>query len=135
MDTFSPKERSAIMRLVKSEDTTPELAVRKLVHALGYRYRLHRRDLPGCPDLVFPARRKVVFVHGCFWHWHGCKRSRMPKSNESYWRAKIDRNVQRDAENLKLLKGQGWRVLVVWECQIKNAKRLAKKLSSFLDKS
>lgn len=121
------------MRLVKSEDTTPELAVRKLTYALGYRYRLHRRDLPGCPDLVFPARRKVLFVHGCFWHWHGCKRSRMPKTNESYWRAKIDRNVQRDAKNLKMLKRQGWRALVVWECQIKDAKRLAKKLSHFLD--
>lgn len=122
------------MRLVKSENTTPEIAVRKLTHALGYRYRLHRRDLPGRPDLVFPARRKVILVHGCFWHWHGCKRSRMPKSNEAYWRGKIDRNVQRDAKNLRRLRRLGWRVLMVWECQVKDAERLARRVSQFLDK-
>ncbi len=133
MDTFSPQKRSAIMRMVKSEDTTPELLVRKLTHGLGYRFRLHRRDLPGMPDLVFPARGKIIFVHGCFWHWHGCKRSRMPRSNVAYWRAKIARNARRDAENLITLERLGWHVLVVWECETKDTQWLAGRVSTFLD--
>ncbi|MEO4041146.1 very short patch repair endonuclease [Hoeflea sp. CAU 1731] len=127
--------RSAVMRAVKSRDTAPEMVVRRLVHALGYRYRLHRRDLPGAPDLVFPGRRKVVFVHGCFWHGHDCPRgARAPKTNADYWRAKIARNTARDARNAQALADAGWRVLTVWECETPKAKRAALevKLKAFL---
>ncbi|MBW8636651.1 very short patch repair endonuclease [Hoeflea sp. WL0058] len=124
------------MRAVKSRDTAPEMVVRRLVHALGYRYRLHRRDLPGVPDLVFPGRRKVVFVHGCFWHGHDCPRgARAPKTNADYWRAKIARNTARDARNAQALTDAGWRVLTVWECETAKTKRadLEAKLKAFLE--
>jgi DNA mismatch endonuclease, patch repair protein len=112
--------RSAIMRAVKSTDTKPELAIRRFVHQLGYRFRLHRASLPGVPDLVFPRLKKVVFVHGCFWHGHDCARgARMPKSNREYWTAKIARNMERDQGNIALLADQGWGVYIAWECQIK----------------
>lgn len=127
--------RSAVMRAVKSRDTTPEMVVRRIVHALGFRYRLHRRDLPGAPDLVFPGRRKVVFVHGCFWHGHDCPRgARAPKTNADYWRAKITRNVARDARNAQALADAGWHVLTVWECETPKGKRAAleAKLKAFL---
>lgn len=127
--------RSAVMRAVKSKDTTPEMIVRKAAHVLGFRYRLHRRDLPGNPDLVFPIRRKVIFVNGCFWHGHDCARgSREPKTNVDYWRAKIARNVARDRCNLKALADTGWRVLTVWECETKKAEKelLKRKLQDFL---
>ena len=114
-------DRSAIMRSVRSKDTEPEMAVRRFVHRLGYRFRLHNKSLPGTPDLVFPRLRKVVFVHGCFWHGHGCARgSRIPKSNREYWIAKIARNRERDQLNLTKLETQGWEVCIVWECQIRN---------------
>lgn len=110
--------RSAIMRAVKSKDTAPEMIVRRLVHALGFRYRLHREDLPGRPDLTFSSRRKVVLVNGCFWHGHQCARgARQPKTNSDYWRAKINRNVGRDCRNAELLQGAGWQVLTIWECE------------------
>jgi DNA mismatch endonuclease (patch repair protein) len=110
--------RSEIMARVKGEDTSPEMKVRRAVHAAGHRYRIHRKDLPGKPDLVFPRYRLVVFVHGCFWHWHGCKRSRMPAANHDYWTAKIDRNVQRDAANRAKLEAAGWRWRIIWECEL-----------------
>ena len=121
------------MRAVKSKDTTPELIVRRMVHALGYRYRLHRRDLIGRPDLVFGPRRKVIFVHGCFWHGHDCKRgNRMPKTNSDYWQQKIARNRERDAQSIAALSSQGWDVLTVWECETKDGDALRQKLTAFL---
>ena len=108
------------MRAVKCKDTAPEMVVRRLVHSLGYRYRLHRRDLPGKPDLVFGPRRKVIFVHGCFWHGHTCKRgNRQPKTNADYWRKKIQVNKERDKSTLEELRARGWEILVVWECETK----------------
>ncbi|MBT5109625.1 MAG: DNA mismatch endonuclease Vsr [Rhodospirillaceae bacterium] len=125
--------RSRTMRAVKSRDTKPEMIVRRLVHALGYRYRLHRSDLPGKPDLAFGPRRKVIFVHGCFWHGHHCKRgARVPKTNTAYWVAKIDRNRTRDAESAAALTQRGWAVLAVWECEIKDREALAIRLHEFL---
>lgn len=121
------------MRAVKSKDTKPEIAVRKIVHALGFRFRLHRKDLPGHPDLVFPRKNKVVFVHGCFWHGHDCARgSRVPKTNTSYWSSKIERNVSRDSKTLTSLKKLGWKTLIVWECELKNIEKVQMKLKKFL---
>lgn len=119
MDTVSRQKRSWIMSRVRGKDTQPERQVRKFVHALGLRYRLHSANLPGKPDLVFPRWRKAIFVHGCFWHGHeGCNRWRLPKANRSYWRAKIARNRQRDAGHLLFLRRLGWKTLVVWECEL-----------------
>lgn len=109
------------MRSVPSKDSTPEMVVRRATHAGGHRFRLHRKSLPGKPDLVFPRYRLAVFVHGCFWHWHGCKRSRMPADNREYWTAKIERNRKRDAENQAKLDALGWRWRVIWECEVKTA--------------
>lgn len=121
------------MRAVKSRHTSPELFVRRLVHSLGYRFRLHRRDLPGKPDLVFPTRRKAVFVHGCFWHGHDCPRGgRVPKDNRDYWVAKIAGNRRRDEVNLRALQKQGWRALVLWECELKDEAALRERLTDFL---
>ena len=119
-NVFSPEKRSAVMRAVKSADTKPEIAVRKALHALGYRYRLHVKNLPGKPDLVFPKHRAVIFVHGCFWHGHNCKRGRrVPKTNTDYWMEKVARNKARDRKNTAALKKLGWRVITVWECEVK----------------
>lgn len=119
------------MQAVKDRDTAPEMAIRRMVHALGYRYRLHRSDLPGCPDIVFPARRKVIFVHGCFWHGHDCARgARIPKSNTAYWTAKIGRNQLRDEAARRQLRALGWNTLVLWECEIKG--NTTAKLKKFL---
>jgi DNA mismatch endonuclease (patch repair protein) len=134
-DQFSPVERSRVMRAVKSGDTTPELVVRRLVHALGYRYRLHRRDLPGRPDLVLPRLGKVIQVHGCFWHRHACDAGQStPASRQEYWDAKFARNVERDRSNLRKLRRLGWSVLVIWECQTRLPKRatLARRITRFL---
>jgi DNA mismatch endonuclease (patch repair protein) len=118
MDTLSRQERSQRMSLVRSKDTKPEKRVRHLVYALGYRYRLHYKHLPGCPDLVFPSRRAAIFVHGCFWHQHWCDMgNRMPKSRLSFWRPKLEGNKKRDANFCRQLRRVGWRVLVIWECQ------------------
>lgn len=125
------------MRAIRSSDTSPELVVRRLVHSLGRRYRLHGQRLPGKPDLVFAGQRKIIFVHGCFWHQHpcsSCQDSRRPKSNTAYWLPKLERNVSRDAENLFRLKADGWRVLVVWECETKDRVRLSARLRRFLNK-
>lgn len=125
-------ERSRIMRAVKSQDTSPELAVRSLLHRKGYRFRLHRKDLPGCPDLVFVSRRKILFIHGCFWHGHECKRgARVPKSNTEYWRQKIEKNRRRDTRNRNTLQASGWRVQTVWECELQNP-NLLQRLKRFL---
>jgi DNA mismatch endonuclease (patch repair protein) len=134
-DVFEAAKRSAIMRAVKSRDTAPELAVRASVWALGYarRYRLNGAKLPGKPDLVFGSLRKAVFVHGCFWHGHRCKRgARQPKDNAAYWRTKIARNAARDRASLKALKDAGWSTLVIWECETRNTAAMSAKLARFL---
>ena len=132
-DVFSAEKRSAIMAAVTAKNTKPEIFVRKLVHRLGYRFRLHRKDLPGSPDLVFPGRCKVIFVHGCFWHGHDCARgARKPKQNSDYWEAKIGRNRARDARTQAELKALGWDILVLWECELKRDD-LADRLAMFLD--
>jgi DNA mismatch endonuclease (patch repair protein) len=133
-NTVSETERrSAIMRQVKSLDTTPERTVRSMLHKLGFRYRLHRKDLPGKPDLVFPSRRKIVFVHGCFWHGHTCKRgARVPHTHREYWERKIAANSRRDAENLAQLEMAGWQPMVVWECELRDLPALQAKLTDFL---
>jgi DNA mismatch endonuclease (patch repair protein) len=120
MDTLTPKERSERMGRIKGRDTGPEMVVRRLLHRLGYRYRLHARDLPGRPDIVFRRRKVAIFVHGCFWHRHPdpkCKLARLPKSRLDFWLPKLDRNRARDLENQERLQGLGWKVLVIWECQ------------------
>lgn len=135
MDTLTPEERSDRMSRIRGRDTKPELLVRRLTHALGFRYRLHRRDLPGSPDLVFPSRRKVIFVHGCFWHRHadpGCKLARMPKSKLDFWAAKLENNRKRDEVNLARLHGLGWETLVIWECQTRDREALQAKIEGFL---
>jgi DNA mismatch endonuclease (patch repair protein) len=132
MDTLSKTERSAIMRRVRGKDTTPELAVRSLVHKLGLRYALHRGDLPGKPDLVLPGRSKVIFVHGCFWHGHSCRAGRnRPATHRAYWIPKLERNKARDAANSRRLRRKGWSVLTVWECQLKDADRLRRRIAKF----
>jgi DNA mismatch endonuclease (patch repair protein) len=123
------------MAAIRSKGMKPELAVRKLVHSLGFRYRLHRADLPGKPDLVFPKHRAVIFVHGCFWHQHSkadCLDGRPPKSNVQYWLPKLHRNIQRDAEDQAKLEQLGWRVLIIWECETKNIDLVAAKVARFL---
>lgn len=118
-DVFSAEKRSEVMRAVKSRDTGPETTLRKKLFALGYRYRINVRDLPGKPDIVLPRHRTVIFVHGCFWHGHACKRgARQPKQNAQYWAEKIARNQARDKKNAAALKALGWRVITVWECEI-----------------
>jgi DNA mismatch endonuclease, patch repair protein len=121
------------MRRIRSTNTNPELAVRSLAHCLGYRFRLHRKDLPGRPDLVFPSKRKVIFVHGCFWHQHGgCIDGRKPKSNTAYWSPKLTRNRERDKKNRSRLTRAGWRSLVIWECQTADHEKLGRQLRTFL---
>ena len=135
VDILTPEQRSERMRRVRQKDTAPELAVRKTLHKMGYRYRLHRRDLPGSPDIVFPSRRKVIFVHGCFWHGHQdpkCKLSRLPKSKKDFWRKKFSDNRDRDRRKIQDLKIAGWECLVLWQCQIGNLKSILKKLEIFL---
>jgi DNA mismatch endonuclease (patch repair protein) len=136
MDSISPERRSANMRQIKSRDTKPERIVRSIAHRLGYRFRLHRKDLPGKPDLVFPGRSKVIFVHGCFWHQHAqrdCRHGRAPRSNSSYWEPKLARNVARDVEATSKLRALGWAVLTIWECEIRDETAVADKIRDFLD--
>ena len=133
MDTLTKRERSERMSRVRGKDTGPELAVRKLAHSMGYRYRLHVRDLPGAPDLVFPRLRKIILVHGCFWHRHAnCKLARLPKSRLEFWLPKLNGNHTRDLENVRALRKNGWKVKIIWECQINRIAQLRKSLSSFL---
>jgi DNA mismatch endonuclease (patch repair protein) len=134
VDTIPPSERSEIMSRVRSKNSRPEMLVRRLVFAEGYRYRLHDRKLPGCPDLVFRGRAKVIFVHGCFWHRHEkCALARMPKSRLDFWEPKLTANKERDARNKKLLAKEGWKVLTIWECELKDTERLKRTIRRFLD--
>lgn len=135
MDTLSPRERSERMSRVRGKDTGPEWIVRRLVHSLGFRYRLHGSGLPGRPDLVFPARRKAIFVHGCFWHRHGvrCPLTRLPKSRLDFWKPKLEQNRRRDALNLRRLRAAGWTVLTVWECQLRDSAALSDRIRAFLE--
>lgn len=133
-DPLSRDERSIRMGLVKNKGTKPELLVRRLTHAMGYRYRLHARMLPGHPDMVFSSRRKVIFVHGCFWHRHGnCPLTRLPKSRLDFWAPKLERNKERDALNQAKLIDMGWRSLVVWECELRDLDELRHRIRSFLE--
>ena len=133
VDTRTKKQRRRIMQAVQGKDTRPEWKVRRLLHGLGYRYRLHRKDLPGTPDLVFPRRRKTIFVHGCFWHAHGCQYGRPPKSRLDYWLPKLEQTKERDAEKSAGLEALGWKVLTVWQCETKDLDALTARLTAFLD--
>lgn len=133
-DRLSPERRSANMRAVRNRNTAPEVCVRQIAHRLGYRFRLHRSDLPGTPDLSFLSLRKAVFVHGCFWHRHAkCRRASTPQTNREFWSQKLARNVTRDVKQVAALKKLGWTSLVVWECQTKDVKRLTILLRRFLE--
>ena len=132
-DVYSVEKRSAVMRRVKGKDTSPELAVRKALTRLGARYRLHRKDLPGKPDIVMPGRGLAIFVHGCFWHGHDCARgARVPQQNRDYWVGKVARNRARDAANREALTVLGWRVEIIWECDLKDADALSERLAHLL---
>ena len=132
-DVFTPEKRSAVMRRVKGRDTTPELKVRRALTALGVRYRLNRKDLPGSPDIVMAGRRLAIFVHGCFWHGHDCARgSRVPKANRDYWLAKVARNKSRDAAADAALTAKGWRVETIWECDLRDKPALTARLEALL---
>lgn len=136
VDTLTPVERSARMALIRGKDTVPELTFRKAIHALGMRYRLHAKDMPGKPDLVFPRFRTVIFVHGCFWHRHeGCKVASTPKSNVDFWLEKFKKNTDRDARNIQALESMGWKVIIVWECEVStsvNAEATAKRIADII---
>lgn len=135
-DSLTPEKRSWLMSRIKCRDTKPELVVRSAVHNMGFRFRLHRSDLPGKPDLVLPRHNKVIFVHGCFWHQHkGCRISHKPSSNTSYWNKKLARNVERDKKHQILLRKLCWRVLTIWECETKKPNKLLNKLAKFISKS
>lgn len=134
MDSVTPARRSEIMGRVRSRHTKPEMTIRRIVHAMGYRYRLHAKDLPGTPDLVFRARKKVVFVHGCFWHRHaGCALARLPKSRQEFWLPKLEANRQRDMKSESSLRDAGWDVLTIWECELNDITRLKTRIRGFLD--
>jgi DNA mismatch endonuclease (patch repair protein) len=127
-------ERSHLMAGIRGKNTKIEVNVRRIVHALGYRFRLHRRDLPGTPDIAFPSRRKVIFVHGCFWHQHlGCRKANLPKTRANFWRTKLAENKARDKRSVAALRREGWGVLVVWECEITDTEHLRQTLRRFLD--
>lgn len=133
MDTLTPQARSLLMSKIRSKNTKPEMIVRKLAHSMGLRFRLHKAGLPGKPDLVFAGRRKVIQIHGCFWHQHaGCVNGRMPKSRREYWVPKLMRNVERDHATECDLERLGWGVMTIWECQTKDLKALRKRLCAFL---
>jgi len=132
-DVFSQEKRSWIMSRVKGRDTKPEILVRSFIFRMGFRFRLHRRNLPGTPDIVLPRHRKVIFVHGCFWHGHkNCSRSKRPTTNENFWKDKLDGNIERDKRHKLELRQMGWKVLIVWECETKNPDKLLRKLKRFL---
>jgi len=134
MDVFSREKRSQIMSRIGGKNTKPELLVRSILHKMGYRFRLHRNDLPGKPDITLPKYKKVIFVHGCFWHGHAdCSRSKRPTTNIKFWRDKLDKNIERDKTLENDLKALGWKVLVVWSCEVKDPVRLKNKLLSFLE--
>ncbi|QDT23522.1 very short patch repair endonuclease [Gimesia chilikensis] len=134
MDTVDRNTRSKIMKSVPQKNTKPEMRLRKALHRMGFRYRLHDKRLPGSPDLVFPKHKAIIFVHGCFWHRHGCKQTTTPKSRKEFWKAKFKANIQRDKKNILELENAGWRVIVVWECELKNSDQndLFEKIQDFL---
>lgn len=134
-DIFTPAERSRIMAAVRSKDTAPEIVVRKLVHRMGLRFRLHTRSLPGTPDLVFAGRGRVIFVHGCFWHGHVCGAGRIPATNRAFWKRKLTGNAERDKRSVRKLRRAGWKVLVIWECQTtpRRLDRLAERIARFFE--
>jgi DNA mismatch endonuclease (patch repair protein) len=132
-DVFSKEKRSLIMSRVRGHDTKAEILVRSVVHRMGFRFRIHRRDLPGSPDIVLPRHGKVIFVHGCFWHGHKrCSRSKRPTTNMSFWNEKLDGNIKRDKRFQRTLRRMGWKVLVVWECETRESEILLRKLERFL---
>ena len=134
-DVLTPAQRRFNMSRIRGKNTAPEMEVRRIVYGMGYRYRLHRRDLPGCPDLVFATRRKAIFVHGCFWHRHGdsgCKLARLPKSRLEFWLPKLEANRARDAANQDRIRSLGWDFLVIWECQLSDSATLAERIRGFL---
>lgn len=134
MDSLTPAERSERMSRIKDRNTKPELIVRSLIHRMGYRYRLHGKELPGRPDLVFTKKRKVIFVHGCFWHRHeGCRLARLPKSRLDFWRPKLEANAERDKEVERRLTELGWKVLTIWECEVRDEVVLTLRVRAFLD--
>ncbi|MCE5307001.1 MAG: very short patch repair endonuclease [Acidobacteriales bacterium] len=134
MDRLSPERRSENMRRIRSKDTLPEMVVRRLVHGMGFRYRLHVHALPGRPDLVFPRLKKIIQVQGCFWHQHrGCPQAHIPKSRIEYWRPKLLRNRKRDRENERLLRSDGWEVLTIWECETGQSKAVRNRIGAFLN--
>lgn len=133
MDVFTPEKRSAVMGRIRGRDTRPEMIVRRTAHRLGYRFRLHAPDLPGRPDLVFPSRRKVLFVHGCYWHRHpGCRLATTPASNATFWKTKFEKNMARDVRVMGELRVRGWEPVVVWECETRDPERLSATLQSHL---
>ena len=133
-DVHTPEQRRRNMSAIKGKDTKPEMVVRKLVHGMGFRYRLHRKDLPGKPDLVFPRLRKVILIHGCYWHIHDCRYGRVvPKTNAEFWQTKRQSNVVRDQKNLADLAEAGWEVLVLWECEIRHPNDLVERIRTFLE--
>lgn len=135
MDTLSPKERSERMSLIRGTGSAPEMKLRRLVHRMGFRYRLHVKELPGKPDLVFPARNAVIFMHGCFWHRHeGCSLARLPKSKLEFWKPKLEANKERDLRNQRQLESLGWRVLVIWECEMSDVECVSVIIREFLQK-
>ncbi len=133
MDTRTPEQRRRIMKAVKSKNTSPEVLVRKILHGLGYRFRLHRKDLPGNPDIVLPSRKKAIFVHGCFWHLHDCPKGRPPKSRQEYWLPKLEKNAERDRIKEEQIRKAGWKVLVVWQCELKDIASATKRLQDFVE--
>ena len=133
-DVLTKKQRSKVMSRVRNRDTEPELRIRKLVFSMGYRYRLYRQDLPGKPDLVFSRKKKIIFVHGCFWHGHtGCPNYRPPKSNLDFWIPKINKNKANDLKVKRLLRKQGWHLLILWECQLVDENKIRARIGRFLE--
>src|SRR5438309_9545148 len=132
VDNRTPASRSALMGRIGSKNTAPELVVRRLLHSLGYRFRLHRKDLPGKPDIVLPGRRKAIFVHGCFWHAHGCRIGQPPKSRPEPWEPTLARNCDRDRQNEAALRNAGWDVATIWQCETKDRTDLLNRLQKFL---
>lgn len=132
-DTLTVKQRKRCMSRNRGKDTAPEIVVRQLIYSLGYCYRLHRKDLPGCPDMVFSSKKKIIFINGCYWHRHTCKKGRStPETHQDFWQTKFFRTKQRDKEARKKLKKCGWQILTIWECQIKNVEMLKKMVTEFL---
>lgn len=132
MDRLDPERRRRLMQQVRTKNTGPEMIVRSLLHRLGYRFRLHRKDLPGTPDIVFPSRRIAMFIHGCFWHGHGCRIGKLPKSRLEYWQPKIEANQARDQRHEAALVRAGWRVAIIWQCELADLDDLADRLSTLL---